>query len=101
MEAQLTELDARLEATNERVISAKSTLTTYMLLLNRLNLPYGIDEIIRKLVRLKMTVDTLIRAITLLEVAATPWGWLKGIGLLAVAGVSGYSLLTYESYTGR
>lgn len=101
VQSQLSDLDSRLTVTNSKVNEVKSTLTVYMLLLNRLNLPYGIDNAVRALVRLKMTVDLVIRSFVLLEAATTPWGSLKAFGLFAMAGVSAYSMLSmYESTTG-
>jgi len=96
--AQLADLGDKLDLTDKKIKDVNGTLTTYMILLNRLNLPYGIDRVVQELTRLKMTVDLLIRGFNLLNIVSGPWGWAKAIGTFAVAGVSGYSI--YESLTG-
>jgi hypothetical protein len=98
VKAQLADLNAKLKLTNDNVKDAKATLTEYMILLNRLNLPYGVDRIVNELTRLKMTVDLLIRGFNLLNVVSGPWGWARAVGTFAVAGLSGYSI--WETITG-
>jgi len=98
IELKINNIEGKAPQIQQQLNDIKATLTIYMILLNRLNLPYGIDRTIQALIRLKMTVDMLIRAFHLLDIVSGPWGWAKAIGTFAVAGVSGYSI--YESITG-